>query len=74
MIDIPLGSNPFLTVTADELDNNIAEATERLKSMKDTQNWRKEHHCCVKCGDKLPLGYTSLVCPYCKKNHIFDIT
>lgn len=67
MINIPLGSNPFLTVTADELDNNIIEATERLKSVKDTQLWRKKHHCCVRCGDKLLLGYTSLVCPCCKK-------
>ena len=68
MLDIPLGSNPFLTVTADELDNNIAEATKRLKSVKDTQNWRREHHCCVRCGDKLPLGYIALVCPRCKKD------
>ena len=67
MIDIPLGSNPFLTVTADELDSNVDEATKRLKSMKDTQNWRREHHCCVRCGDKLPLGYIALVCPRCKK-------
>lgn len=67
MTDIPLGSNPFLTVTADELDKNIAEATKRLSSMKDTQVWRREHHCCVRCGDKLPLGYIALVCPRCKK-------
>ena len=67
MIDIPLGSNPFLTVTADELDSNVDEATKRLKSMKATQNWRREHHCCVRCGDKLPLGYLALVCPRCKK-------
>ena len=67
MINIDLGKNPFLTVTAEELDKNIAEATERLKSMEDTQIWRREHHCCVRCGEKLPLGYAFLVCPYCKK-------
>ena len=67
MIDIPLGSNPFLTVTADELDKNIKIATKRLNHIKDTYNWRKEHYCCVRCGYKLPLGYTDLACPYCKK-------
>ena len=67
MLDIDLGSNPFLTVTEDELDKNIAEATKRLQSIKDTQSWRKEHHCCIRCGDKLPSWYEFLICPYCKK-------
>lgn len=67
MIDIDLGKNPFLTVTAEELDKNIVEATKQLQSIKDTQNWRREHHCCIRCGDKLPPGYTALVCPYCRK-------
>lgn len=67
MIDINLGSNPFLAVTEEELDKNITEATERLKSIKDSYSYRRKNHLCVRCGDKLPLGYTSLVCPYCKK-------
>lgn len=67
MIDIDLGRNPFLTVTADELDKNIAEATKRLQSIKDSYSWRVKHHCCVRCGDKLPPEYTYLVCPYCRK-------
>lgn len=67
MIDINLGNNPFLTVTTDELDRNIAEATERLKSIKDTYSYRRKNHLCVRCGTELPSEYTSLVCPYCKK-------
>lgn len=67
MIDIPLGNNPFLTVTTDELDKNINEATKRLESVKDTYSWRKKHHCCVMCGCKLPLDYAISVCVSCKK-------
>lgn len=67
MIDIPLGLNPFLTVTADELDKNIEIATKRLSHIKDTYIWRKGHHYCIECGDKLPLGYDDLICPYCKE-------
>ncbi|MCC8069746.1 MAG: helix-turn-helix domain-containing protein [Ruminococcus sp.] len=37
MIDIDLGLNPFLTITTEELDSNIAEATRRLESAKDKQ-------------------------------------
>lgn len=66
MIEILLGDNPFLTVTADELDKNIAKATERLKSVKDTYGWRRKHHYCVRCGCKLPLGYSFTTCSECK--------
>lgn len=59
--------NPFLTVTAEELDKNIAEASRILNSVKDSESWRKKHHYCIKCGQKLPLGYRSAVCPRCKK-------
>jgi len=37
-----LGKNPFLTVTTDELDRNIAEATRRLESAKDRRKGQED--------------------------------
>ena len=68
MIDISLGNNPFLTVTADELDRNIQSDSERLKPIKQTYGWRKKHNLCVKCGCEL-LEYTFLVCSNCKTKY-----
>jgi hypothetical protein len=66
MVSIPMGKNPFLTVTVDELEKNVAEATKRLQSVKDTQNWRKSLHHCVRCDSKLPDGYNHVECEVCR--------
>lgn len=66
-MDVYLGENPFLTVTEEELDYNIKIATLRLKSVRDTKEWRQAHHYCVVCGVKLPLGCEYTKCERCDK-------
>jgi rubrerythrin len=71
-MNISLGNNPFLTVTVDELENNIAEATKRLENVKSTQNWRKNLHHCVRCGTKLSKDYLPTVCANCMRRQKHD--
>lgn len=68
-MNISLGRNPFLTVTVDELEKNVAEATKRLESVKSTQNWRKRLHRCVRCNSKLPDGYNHIECEVCRARY-----
>lgn len=60
--------NPFLTVTVEELDRNIAKATKILNSMNSLRRLRKQKHCCIICGEELSKGATKFVtCEKCRK-------
>jgi Zn finger protein HypA/HybF involved in hydrogenase expression len=60
--------NPFLAVTVEELDNNIAKATKVLGGMNSLHKWREQKHCCITCGEKLPKEETKFVsCEKCRQ-------